>query len=246
MLQRLAIVFLLMLLPFGLARTTEPDSLRRVIIQGEGIVPLPEVGAIIAAEKGALVVKMIAPPERRIEKYRAVDLLEGDVITFVNGTRVKTSPLLEKALDAVHPGEELKLGVQRGAQMMIVSFLRAKPEELPQRQMTFRREVADNDSTAAFPAVGVLLVTRQQGVVVDRLLDIPGAALNAGQITKGDVIKSVNGTQVKTVKEFESTYMHIAVGAEVTFELLKGKERATVKFAKPKPMGQVIIKQGPR
>jgi hypothetical protein len=176
MMSRLLFVVACVVVASPLAPAAEPDSVRRVIIRGEGAAALPEIGAILSVEQGALVVKMVAPAERRPEKYRSVDIVEGDVIMMVNGKRVKSAPEFTKAIDAVPPGEELKLGLQRGKQMMIAGFVRARPEELPQRQMIIRKEGEDNDSTQTFPALGVVLATTPAGVSVEHVLGLPESA----------------------------------------------------------------------
>lgn len=92
---------------------------------------IPEVGGIIMLDGKELRVDRVQPVESRKEAYRAVDLREGDHVLLVNGKRVKSIEALREAYDGAATGGEIKLGLQRGQELLSVAFPKADPKDLP-------------------------------------------------------------------------------------------------------------------
>jgi len=203
--------------------------------------PIPETGALVVREGSDLKVQFVPPPENRREPYKQVDLQVNDLILLVNGKRVKTIADLSKAHDETPIGAELKLGIQRDKQMMIVSFPKADPKDLPQR--TMRIVTAGGEGNEILPAVGIVLSETKHSVIVKKLLPVESAVVKNLDVQEGDVVTSINGTSVSSVKKFIDLYDKLDVGAKVSWNTERKGKRIVVEFEKPKPMGPVIIRR---
>ncbi len=240
----MAAVLLLVLLSLATlapahAASTQPDSVKMMRLAPGDAFPIPETGALVVKDGADLRVQFVPPPGNRPEKYRSVDLQEGDLILLVNGKRVRNVEDLKKAHAATPVGEQFKLGIQRGQEMMMVSFEKGDPKDLP--KMNMRIMTSGGDGTEVLPAVGVVLVEKKKSVIVDKLLPVETSAVKGLDVKEGDAIVAVNGTEVTSLKEFVRIYDDIAVGEEVDWKIRRSGKDIAVSFAKPKPMGKVIM-----
>ncbi len=223
------------------AAEREPDSMKVMRLDGGSAFPLPETGALILGQGTELKVAFSPSEQERRDPYKSVDLREGDLILLANGKRVKSIPELTKAYDSTSVGAEFKLGIQRGKEMMIVSFPKADPVAFPKRQMRMITE--DEPGVAVFPAVGILLEEKKGSVVIQDLLPSGTSAVEGLDVKAGDVITAINGKKVGTVEAYSKAYDALEVGAQVTWQTLRGGEVQTITFKKPKPSGPMIIKK---
>lgn len=242
-------VLLLAVLPLvaahpSLAASTEPDSVKMIRMSPGDAFPIPETGALVVREGADLRVQFVPPSGNRPPKYRTVDLQEGDLILLVNGKRVKSIEDLKKAHTATPVGSEFKLGIQRGQEMIIVAFEKADPKDLP--KMNMRIVTSGGDGTEVLPAVGVVLAEKKKSVVVDKLLPVETSAVKELDVKEGDVIASINGTEVTSLKEFVRLYDELAVGDRVDWKTRRAGKEIAVSFAKPKPMGKVMMRRETR
>jgi S1-C subfamily serine protease len=203
--------------------------------------PVPETGALIVGGGKELKVVFSPGEQERRSPYKSVDLREGDIVLMANGKRVRSVADLTRAYDSTLVGSEFKLGIQRGQEMMIVAYPKADPASFPKRQV--RMITADQEGVAVFPAVGVLLEEKSGRVVVQDLLPSGSSAVEKLDVRAGDVITSINGKRVTTVKAYSEAYDALAVGSRVTWDTERAGKRLTVSFAKPTPVGPTVIRK---
>jgi S1-C subfamily serine protease len=233
---------LIVLLPLLSGPGTGQQGMVR-FAQGDAFL-IPELGALVVKDGESLKVQLVPPPGNRADQYRAVDLREGDIVLVVNGKRVKAIADLKKAHELTPVGQVFKLGIQRGQEMMIVAFDKADPKDLPKTKM--RIVTSGGEGTEVLPAVGVVLKEKGTHVIIDKLLPVETAALKGLDVKEGDAIIAINGTSVTTVKGFADVYDALAVGNKVQWTTSRSDSTRSISFAKPKPMGRVIIRKEPQ
>jgi S1-C subfamily serine protease len=224
--------------------SSQPDSVRVFTrIEGGGFA-IPEFDAVVTKAGKDLKVEVVAPAENRRERYKNVDLQAGDLILMVNGKRVKTIADLSAAHAAAAVGSEIKLGIQRGQQMMYATFPKADPGDLPKRTM---RIVTDQeDGTQIFPAVGVILKEKENAVVIQDVIEMENTAVKGLDVRKGDIIRTINGKTVSTLASYSTIFDGIAIGDRVTWQTERKGVRKEISFTRPRPMGRVLMKRKPQ
>jgi hypothetical protein len=217
------------------------DSTRVLRFSPEEAFFLPEIATLITVEGKELKIRMAPPAAQLKEPYTSVDIKAGDVVLLANGKRVKTIPDLKKSYETTAVGAEFALGLQRGQELMIAAFPKADPDNLPTR--TMRIVTNDTPGTEVFPAVGVALSEKGTHVSITRHLPVDKSAVRGLDVKEGDVIGSMNGAKVTSLQGFITAYDTLKVGSTVAWELQREGKTVSVTFAKPKPAGQVIIRQ---
>ena len=92
----------------------EPSGGARTMrFNANSVVFIRELGAIVALEQKALVVKMVAPKDRRAKEMADVDLQVNDEVGMANGTRVTTIKEFRSLYEKTPVGSEFKMGVRR-------------------------------------------------------------------------------------------------------------------------------------
>ena len=225
------------------AQTGTPHKeIRRVEsrLEGEPFL-LKELGAVCAMEAGAVEVITVMPPGQRPAAYKDVDLLQDDLIVMANGRHVAAAEDLQSMYDSLAVGGTFKLGIKRGQGMHLVSLSKGNPKDLPQLQMKVVHG-GDGGDMETFPAVGVAIRMKGRTLVIDELL--PGESpIRKLDVKTGDIIASVNGRPVSSLKEYEDVFDHLAPGKDVTWSLVRGESRHSVTFSKPKPR-MIIRREG--
>ena len=233
------------LLPLSVPVTLDaailPDSTRVVRISQEESFFVPEIATLIVAEGKELKVQMTPPAEQLRDPYKSVDIKTGDLVLLANGKRAKTLADLKKSYETTAVGAEFALGIQRGQELMIAAFPKADPKDLPKR--TMRIVTNDTPGTEVFPAVGVALSEKGKRVSISELLPVEESAVRGLDVKQGDVIGSMNGTPVTSLKTFVTSYDALEVGTAVIWELQREGKTISVTFKKPQPAGQVIIRR---
>ncbi len=87
------------------------------------IMAIPGGMLIVEGQEEARVRRSMAPAQSGTE---GIDVKEGDLIIFLNGTRITSTNQLNALYEKVEIGTEVKLGIQRGENKMIRAF--KKPE----------------------------------------------------------------------------------------------------------------------
>jgi S1-C subfamily serine protease len=127
--------------------------------------------------------------------------------------------------------------------MMYVTFPKADPGDMPRHTM---RIVTDGEEgTQVFPAVGVILKEKENAVVIQDIIEMENTAVKGLDVRKGDTIRSINGKRVSTLGSYSAIFDAIEIGDRVTWQIERKGARKEVSFARPKPMGRVMIKRKP-
>jgi hypothetical protein len=243
--SRFALALSTLLLPVFVPMTVHAaipsDSTRIVRISLEEAFFVPEIATRIVAEGKELKVQMTTPAEQLRDPYKSVDIKTGDLVLLANGKRVKTLADLKKTYEATAVGAEFALGIQRGQELMIAAFPKADPKDLPKRTMHI--VTSDTQGAEVFPAVGVALAEKGTRVSISELLPVEKSAVRGLDVKQGDVIGSMNGTKVTSLKTFVTSYDALEVGTAVVWELQREGNTISVTFKKPQPAGQVIIRR---
>ena len=225
------------------AQTGTPHKeIRRVEsrLEGEPFL-LKELGAVCAMEAGAVKVITVMPPAQRPEAYKDVDLQQDDIISMANGRHIGAIKDLQAIYDSLSVGGTLKLGIRRAGEMRLASLTKGNPKDFPHLQMKVVHG-GDGGDLETFPAVGVAIRMKGKTLVIDELL--PGESpVRKLDVKPGDIIASVNGRPVTSLKEYEDVFDSLAPGKDVTWSLVRGESRYSVTFSKPKPR-MIIRREG--
>ena len=109
---------------------------KMVRIEGGGpIIILPEIMVVVAEEEGKIFVKIELPRRPGAKPDGGPRLAENDVVLRVNGKKIASVAELKKLYEAAKPGDEIKIGAQRGEERFIVSFIKADPKDMPEGMM---------------------------------------------------------------------------------------------------------------
>ena len=158
---------------------------------------------------------------------------------MANGRRVTSTKDLQSIYDTLAIGNPFKLGVKRGEEMLLVSFTKGDPKNLPHIQTKIVQGGGGGD-TEEFPAVGVVIRMKGRTLVIDKLL--PGETpVKKLDVLRGDIISSINGTGVATLKDYDDVFDKVAPGTDVTWVLTRGEKSHTVTFPRPRP--RLIIRR---
>ncbi len=203
---------------------------------------LKELGAAIASDDGVVKVLNVMPASQRPASYKDVDLQQDDIVLMANGKRLAVTKDLQSIYDDLKVGDELKLGIKRKEEMHLVSLKKGDPKDLPKIQMKVMH-VGDDDNEATFPAVGVVMKLKGKDIVIDELL--PGeTAVQKVDVKAGDVLLSINGQHVKSLKEYTDAFNEIEVGKSITWALRRGEAQHSVTFSRPQPKTMMIKREG--
>lgn len=130
----------------------------------------------------------------------------GDVIIGINRKVLQNNDALAYRLDTIGIGGDAELVVLSGDERKVVTLrLQEAPETVPRRETVMAPETVLGGATIAnlSPAVAqdVGISSRDTGVVVLNVQRGTRAAANG--VRKGDIILTINGVEVDTVREVE-------------------------------------------
>jgi Do/DeqQ family serine protease len=148
-------------------------------------------------------------------------LKQGDVITAIDGSPVVDAAALNYAFGTHRPGETLRLGVRRagGEQALSVHAeaapaIPARDEQVIVGRNPFEGATVVNLSPAVAEEIGVDPFGKT-GVLVTKTAE--GAARRLG-LQPGDIIRAVNGRDIKSVHDLTSAVVTPAAIWRFTFE----------------------------
>ncbi|MCP4664251.1 MAG: PDZ domain-containing protein [bacterium] len=183
---------------------------------------LPEIGAIAGVQEGADVVSFgtVLPRMARPEKYRDLDVREGDTVLMMNGERIRDVATLRELYDALAVGGEVKLGLRRGAERLLVTFAKIDPAEMavggPGEHRIMRRIPMDGgDGDVEMLAEFDALVGERDG----RLRVV--AKIAPSDLRQGDVVTAINGKTLSSLAEFRELYGAVEIGEPLRFDVLR-------------------------
>ncbi|MCH7678947.1 hypothetical protein IID10_06205, partial [candidate division KSB1 bacterium] len=123
--------FLVLLTGFSLQTSNAQVTMERRIEGGDGIFHLQEVQTILTSKDDTIKVMTVLPERMRPKGYGDIVLKENDEILMVNAKRVKTVQEFEELYNALEIGGTLKMGIRRKGDLMIESFKKIDPEDMP-------------------------------------------------------------------------------------------------------------------
>lgn len=219
------------------------DSGKKVIIRdgAEEMFHIPELAAMIIESDGKIVVDHVIEEGMRPKGYEKTEVAEGDVIAMANGQKVATASALKDLYTKAEIGSTIKLGIKRKDEMLIASFVKADPKDMPKMRMMISREGGDIE-LLGIPQVGLILSKEGERVVVKEVLPENIKKLDA-EVRSGDVLKSLGNSEVTSFKWLREHYEKIGVGEKVQFTFSRGSKQYTVTFAKPKDEGKMMIRR---
>lgn len=179
----------------------------------------------------------------------------GDQIIYLNGERIASASQLRTLYQNVAVGDEVKMGVQRGDNKMIKTFIKPEPQQ--------RYESADGNQVVNLStsnmAVGNManyenitmwragfIVGEEDGrVLIGAPLPITDKAEALSDLKAGDELLAINDTKITTAKQVEKVYGAINVGDDVTVEYKSDDSIEKVMFKKP-AAPNMRMRMGPR
>ncbi|MBX7151708.1 PDZ domain-containing protein [bacterium] len=118
----------------------------KYIVTNGKVCPVFEIGAMILDDGVSVRVDRVS--DHMLAKgYKPADLKIGDVVLMINGKSVKTLDDIENLYKTSEIGATIKLGLKRGEEMLMVSFVKADPATLPKMQKKMVRKNADGTET---------------------------------------------------------------------------------------------------
>lgn len=202
-----------------------------VINPGSEIFLLKELGAVISDSDSGLTVLMVLPAEQRGTAYKNVDLREGDRVLMLNGKLMQSPGHLEKTYDQLAAGDELKLGIRRGRDMLIEALVKANPDDLPQQMMV--KTCGDNPVSASLADAGLILKELNDKIVIDDVIPDLVKNFTGSKPEKGDIILKVQGSAVSAGEQVPEIYSAIRSGDRVELVLERQGREISSGFIKP-------------
>lgn len=121
-------------------------SQEKYIVTNGKVCPIFEIGAMILDDGVSVRVDRVS--DHMLAKgYKPADLKLGDVVLMINGKSVKSLTDIEDLYKSSEIGATIKLGLKRGEEMLMVSFVKADPATLPKMQKKIVRKNADGTET---------------------------------------------------------------------------------------------------
>ncbi len=148
----------------------------------------------------------------------------GDIITKVNGTAVHNSTELRNTVAAIEPGTKVSLTILRdGKEMTLEATLGERPSDAELAQATGEPSKTSNEKLGFTVEQLNGALAQQLGIKVTKGVVItnvtPGSAADDAGIHRGDLIKQIDGSDVKTIKDFDEAMKSVKSGGSVAFLL---------------------------
>ena len=180
---------------------------------------------------------------------------------MVNGKKVVTAAEIREVFDGIKPGDEIKIGLKRDKNMMIVSFERADPESLPKlRTITYemsgdeaegdhvpgevtimRGDGPAGEDLAMLEGSGLIVKEEDDVVIIAMVMPHAKELFGSVEVKKGDRILGIQGKKVSGVAELLELYTSIEPGSEITLLLERADEEFSVTFNKAKPQNKIMM-----
>lgn len=253
---------LLLMATVMLAATTGfAQHMKTVTISGDDFEGEPymleELGALIIQKKGeGLEVMHAGAAAHRPEAYRDVDLKTGDKVLMANGHKLKTTEDLKAAIADLEVGGKIKLGVKRGKEVRMVSYVKADPADLPKRQMQMTMGsggdhdgemimTGDGEEMSVFPLMGsgILFDAADDAITVAFMMPHAEKTLGAdADVKQGDRLIKLQGKDIEDSDTLSDRWDAIKAGAEVTMVFARGDDTFDITFHKAEaPAGGMMM-----
>ena len=214
------------------------------------VVFINELGAVIMLRDKAIVVDMVNPPDQRSKEYQSVDLKKDDIVIMVNGKKAAALADIKAAYESASVGQEVKLGIRRGKEMMIAAFPKADKSKMAQQQVVAfdtegGTEVVHGDGSKKVMKFGagdgnitivseldLLLNEADSKVAIASVMNTENPLIKNAGIAPGDVLTAIETTKVAKLKDFVDAYEKLKVGDEYSVSFLHDGKTVTVKAKK--------------
>lgn len=243
------------------AEEKKPKTQMRIVGSPGEIWMLPEVGMVAIAHDGKLTIEGISPANSRPKDYQSIDLQQGDIIMMANGKKITDTKIISALYDSLAIGQELKLGIKRGDQMMMATVKKADPATLPKRRMVVTDEKGGpNIETSGeshsiqfddgveditpLSGTGLFVGTKGKEMIVAGLMPEAKEVLRDAAIEKGDIITKLQDKPVTTIANLEKDFDAIKIGEPVTITVMHGGKELKATFTKQESKFRTIIKKG--
>lgn len=228
----------------------------------DGVFHLKEVQTLLTSKDDTIKVVTVLPDRLRPKGYDEIVLKENDEILMVNAKRVKTVQALEKIYTDLEIGEALKLGIRRKGELMIESFKKIDPKDMPEGQnivirsgtpgeegghqqgmvRTFTMNAGGSANTRPWMGTGLVLSEENKKVKVTQKMDGMGALASA-DIKAGDEITSLNGQKVENLETFFAAYEKLKIGSKVEVDYARDGKKMKAAFEKPNVQDRVRMRR---
>jgi serine protease Do len=169
-------------------------------------------------------------------------LKAGDRLTHLNGKELKSLEDVQGEIKKLVEGDKLVLIYKRGEEVITVSVLGAHGKEGSKLLATESQKPKPKEE--AKPAekkpgfLGVAVVQDMGGVLIESVVDATAAA--AAGIKKGDILKKVNGQEVKDVDSLKGALEKLSAGDKVAIELAREGKAVELKDVELKAQGEKV------
>ena len=113
---------LLTLIPLVLILLAAKTNAQEMRLSRDEALIIGELRTVVTDVKEKLKVQYIMDKRQRDEKYREIEIKSGDEIIYFNGEKIEKITELRKRYEEIKKGEEIKLGIRRGEEKLILSF----------------------------------------------------------------------------------------------------------------------------
>jgi len=255
--------FLVLLTGFSLQTSNAQVTMERRIEGGDGAFHLKEVQTILTSKDDTIKVMMVLPERLRPKGYGDIVLKENDEILMVNAKRVKTVQKFEELYNALEIGGTLKMGIRRKGELMIESFKKIDPEDIPEganimilndmpgeeeghedgMMRTFTMDGGDSEEMRPWFGTGLILGAEEGTLKVMRIMEAMTGALGKADVKEGDEITSLNGQKVETIDKFFEMYEKLDTGSKVEIEYARAGKKMQAAFEKPNMQGRMMMRR---
>ncbi|MBI2429155.1 MAG: PDZ domain-containing protein [Ignavibacteriales bacterium] len=214
----------------------EPKRMTRTLSADNAVI-IREAGAVIVPKNDKLIVDIILGNHEQ----QSTDVQKDDEVLMANGKKVKTVKDLQEQYENTKVGDEFKIGLKRGENLLMAKFTKKSAEELNKAGGTMVMRMEQKEGEEVLPALGLAFSTKDKQVVVNNVL--PTAANNFKSFSPkaGDLIVSINGKATTDAESFVESYDALKEGDKVTIVFFRDGKESRETFSKPKPMGRMII-----
>ncbi len=224
------------LLTAGSSYGQEPKRITRSI-SSDDVVILREIGAVISSKDDKLVVDIILGNNEK----ETSDVQKDDAVLMANGKKLQSIKDLQEQYEKAKTGDEFKLGLKRGENLLIAKFKKKSEEELNKAGGGMVMQMETQDGEKVLPALGLRFITKNKKVSVTGTLPTASNNFKSFVPKENDVILSINGRTVKTAEEFDEAYTELEQGDNVTIVFSRDGKESKESFSKPKPMGRMMM-----
>lgn len=213
---------------------------------------LQEIGAIVISENDKLLVEFVPPSNERTAEYKSVDIQSGDVLLMLNGKSLSSTKQLNEGYEILKIGADVKFGVKRDDQILVVSYPKADNENQSGNMQTIMHigsddsptggdgqvmqmktiTIDDPDKTIVLKEAGLILKEKDGEIIVSTILPNDSNLSNGVTANDGDFVVSIQGNKVSSIKKFSKIFNKIPVGELVNLKLMQNGIEVSTNFEK--------------